>query len=213
MIKYVEKFMEKTMIIGVDCDGVLTDMSAYIYEYGEKYFKRKPSNLDGYSASEIFNCSNKDEFKFGFRYFFKYCKKCPPRNRAVEIISNLNNDGHKLYEITARKFVTMHNLLGWYCRFLYEQWLKKHGFVFNGIHYCSENNSPEDKLEGCRKFDVDLMIDDKPDVALYLANNGIKILLFDTRYNQNINHENIIRVYDWDEIYIKINEIKRKCVK
>lgn len=197
------------MIIGVDCDGVLTDMSAYIYEYGEKYFKRKPSNLNGYSAAEIFDCSDKEELKFGLCHFFTYCKKCPPRSRAVETISKLNNDGHELYEITARKFVTIHNPLGWYSRFLYEKWLKKHCFIFKDIFYCSESNAPVDKLNGCLKYSVDLMIDDKPDVALYLANNGIIVLLFDTRYNQNINHENIIRVYDWNDIYVKIAEIEK----
>lgn len=195
------------MIIGVDCDGVLTDMSAYIYEYGEKYFKRKPCNLDGYSTAEIFDCSDKDEFRFGLRYFFTYCKKWSPRSGAVEIISKLNNDGHELYEITARKFVTMHNPLGWYSRFLYEQWLKKHCFSFKDIFYCSESNAPDDKLNGCRKHSVDLMIEDKPDVALHLADNGIKVLLFDTRYNQNVNHDNIVRVCDWNGVYEKIAEM------
>lgn len=198
------------MIIGVDCDGVLTDMSAYIYEYGEKYFKRKPKNPDGYSTAEIFDCSDKDELKFGLRYFATYCKKWPPRNGATEIMSKLGNDGHKLYAITARKFVTLHNLLGWYSRFMCEQWLKKHCFSFKDIFYCSESNAPGDKLIGCRKYSVDLMIDDKPDVVLHLADNGIKVLLFDTRYNQNVSHDNIVRVYDWDDVYEKISTIEKE---
>ena len=90
------------MNIGIDADGVLTDMSAYICEYGEKYFNRKPSNLDGYSTAEIFGCSDKDEFRFGLRYFFTYCKKWPPRKNCSAVISKLNDDGHQLYEITAR---------------------------------------------------------------------------------------------------------------
>lgn len=197
------------MIIGVDCDGVLTDMSAYIYEYGEKFFKRKPVNPDGYSTSEIFDCTDKDEFLFGLRYFFTYCKKWPPRENASEIISKLKDDGHDLYEITARKFVITHNPLGWYSRYLYEHWLKKHGFDFKDIFYCSESNAPEDKLKGCLKYSAELMIEDKPDVALHLADNGIKILLFDARYNQNVNHDNIIRVYDWNDVYEKIVKIER----
>lgn len=195
------------MIIGVDCDGVLTDMSEYIYEYGEKWFKRKPSNPDGYSTAEIFGCTDKEEFRFGLRYFFTYCKKWPPRTDAVRINNMLIDDRHQLYEITARKFVMMKNPLGWYSKHVFEKWLKKHGFVFNGIHYCSESHSPEDKLEGCRKFAVDLMIDDKPEVALHLADNGIKVLLFDTSYNQNVKHANIVRVYDWNDVYEKIQKL------
>ncbi len=55
-----------------------------------------------------------------------------------------------------------------------------------------------------------VLIDDKPEVVLHLADNGIKVFLFDTRYNQNVNHENIIRVYDWNDVYGKIAEIERK---
>lgn len=196
------------MKIGIDCDGVLTDMSAYIYEYGEKWFKRKPTNPAGYSTAEVFGCTEKEEFRFGLKYFFVYCKKWPPRTGAVKVNGMLIDDGHKLYEITARKFVMMKNPLGWYSRHLFEKWVKKHGFVFHGIHYCSESQSPEDKLEGCRRFAVDLMIDDKPDVSLYLAENGVKVLMFDTSYNQEVSHTNIVRVFDWMEIYEKIQEMK-----
>ena len=193
------------MNIGIDADGVLTDMSAYICEYGEKYFNRKPSNLDGYSTAEIFGCSDKDEFRFGLRYFFTYCKKWPPRKNCSAVISKLNDDGHQLYEITARKFVTMKNLLGWYSRKLFEDWLKHYKMSFKEIYYCSESNSPRDKLIGCKKYKIDYMIDDKPEVALHLANNGIKVLLFDTRYNVGVEHNNIIRVADWEDIYNKLS--------
>ena len=59
------------MNIGIDADGVLTDMSAFYFEYGERFFKRKPSDTAGYSISEIFGCSEKQEFKFGLKYFIK----------------------------------------------------------------------------------------------------------------------------------------------
>ena len=38
------------------------------------------------------------------------------------------------------------------------------------------------------------MIDDRPEVALYLAEHHIKVLLFDAPYNQNLEHENVRRV-------------------
>lgn len=195
------------MKIGVDCDGVLTDMSKYIFEYGEIWFKRKPDNPDGYSTAEIFGCTEKEELRFGLRYFFTYCKKWPPRTDAVRINNILIDNGHQLYEITARKFVTAKNPLGWYSKHLIKKWLKKYGFIFNEIYYCSESHSPTDKLDACRKLQVDVMIDDKPEVALHLAENGIKVLLFDTRYNQKIEHDNIVRVYNWIDIYEKIKEL------
>lgn len=203
------------MKIGVDCDGVLTDMSAYIQDCGEKFFKRKPTNYAGYSVKDVFECSEKENILFGLRYFSIYCKKWPPRAGAVETLNRLCGEGHKLYEITARMFITQRNPLGWYSRHMFQNWVKEYGFQFEDIYFCAEERAPEDKLSGCRKYDVDLMIDDKPEVALHLANHGIKVLLFDTLYNQNIEHENMIRVRSWEDIekVVRGEEASSVCVK
>lgn len=188
------------MRIGVDCDGVLTDMSAYIWQFGEKYFKRKPSNLAGYSTREIFGCSEKEDIRFGLKYFFTYCRTWPPRPGAAEAVNGLRSQGHQLYEITARMFVTRKNPLGWYSRRLLLNWIGRHGFQFDDIYLCAEEHTLRDKLAGCRKYGVELMIDDKPDVALHLASHGVKVLLFDTAYNREVRRDDIIRVHDWEEI-------------
>lgn len=54
---------------------------------------------------------------------------------------------------------------------------------------------------------IDLMIEDSPTTINELV-KVVKVLYYDTRYNRNIEHENIIRVYSWYDIYMKINEIK-----
>lgn len=188
------------MRIGVDCDGVLTDLTAYIRDRGEKYFDRKMVNTGAYNVAGIFQCSKKEELRFWLKYFVPYCKEWPPRNAAAEVLNGLHNDGHELYEITARMFVTEKNPLGWYSRRIFRNWIRQHGFHFDGIHFCAEERASEDKFAGCRKYAVDLMIDDKPDVALYLAENGIRVLLFDTLYNQDVEHKHITRVYSWENI-------------
>lgn len=200
------------MRIGIDADGVLTDMTAFNIEYGERYFKRPPKDPTGYSAETIFGCTTKEEFRFGLRYFLTYCKKWPPRVNCSSIIAKLNADGHELYEITARKFVTSKHPLGWYVRRIFKKWLKKHGLNFKGIFYCSESNSPSDKLDGCRRFEVDVMIDDKPEVVYFLAKQGIRVLLFDAPYNQEVSGGNIIRVMNWEDVYKEIEKIKEKSL-
>ncbi len=196
------------MIIGVDADGVLTDMTAFNLEYGERYFKRKPKKPDGYNVCEMFEVSEKDEFKFGLRYFITYCTKWPPRMNAVKAIKKLEHDGHELYEITARKFATDNNLLGWYSRKMFRGWIKKHKFCFKDIYFCAEKTAPDEKLKECHRLSVDVMIDDKPDVALKIAESGIKVLMFDAPYNHGIQHKNIVRVFSWKQIYKEINNLK-----
>lgn len=189
------------MIIGVDADGVLTDMQEFNYTYGKLYFKKEIVNPNGYSVKEIFNKGPLGELMYGLKYLPKYCKEWSPRENAVEIIAKLNRDGHELHEITARKFVTFKNFIGKWSRETFEQWLKENGLEFNSIQYCSESNTPKDKLLACKKLNVDVMIDDKRDVALHLAENGIPVILFDAPYNQGLEHKNIRRVKSWAEIY------------
>lgn len=198
------------MIIGIDCDGVLTDMSTYILNFGEKWFKRKPENPNAFNPSEIFNCSKLQELIFSIRFFVTYCKKCPPRKYAAAAIKKLMNDGHEVYQITARKFASRKNFLGRYSRNLYKRWIREYGFEFSGFFFCSDSRGPSDKMKGIKSVSADVMIDDRPEIALYLAKRNVKVLLFDTRYNKGVRHKNIIRVYDWIDAYNKLTVLSKK---
>lgn len=197
-------------VVGIDADGVLVNMSEFNIREGKKYFKKEPVNLNAYHTRDIFGVSKKEEFIYGLKGALnKYCKKEPPMPNCKEVIKKLNEEGIVLHEITARKFTTFDNIIGKYYRKLFEKWLHKHELKFKTIEYCSETDSPRDKLLGCRKLNVDVMIEDKPDVAEYLANNDVKILLMDAPYNKDLMHPNITRVYNWEEIYDNIIKLKK----
>mgnify|MGYP004594739899 CR=1 FL=1 len=51
---------------------------------------------------------------------------------------------------------------------------------------------------------IDIMIEDSSTKINELV-KIVKVLYYDTRYNRNIENENIIRVYSWYDIYMKIN--------
>lgn len=193
------------MIIAVDADGVLTDMSSYCLKMGEKYLRRTASNPQAYSWEEMFETSFREIVCYGIRIFIKYCKECAPRENAQSVIARLNQEGHVLYEVTARKFVTMRNPLGAYSRSMLLKWYEKHGFRFKQILFCSEQNTAVEKTESCLSIQAEIMIEDRPEVAKYLAENGITVLLFDAPYNQEVSGERIVRVRSWDEVYEWIN--------
>lgn len=203
-----------SLVVGVDADGVLVNMSAYNIREGKKYFKKEPVNPNAYHTRDIFGVSKKEEFIYGLRGGLNnYCKYESPMPYSVEVINDLSKQGMEFHEITARKFATFTNIIGKYYRHLFEEWLKNNKFNFKSIQYCSEEESPRDKLMGCSKLNVDVMIEDKPDVALYLASNGIKIILMDAPYNQDLKHENITRVYNWLEIKKKLEEMNKEKIE
>ena len=73
----------------------------------------------------------------------------------------------------------------------------------------SEVDTPPQKLSYCKRISADVMIEDNVKTALYLAENGIRVLLFDAPYNQGILHQNIVRVFSWEEIFELIKEFKK----
>lgn len=194
------------MKIGIDTDGVLTDMSTFLRLIGKQYLKREPVKKEAYNIEEMFATSKSEKLHYGISLFINYCKNCPPREKAQKVIEQLNKDGHELFEITARKFVTMKNPLGWYSKKLLLKWYEKHGFHFSKVIFCSEKNTGEAKTKACIEHGAKIMVEDRPEVAEYLVKNGITVLLFDAPYNKNLKHERIIRVHNWDEVYEKINE-------
>ncbi len=199
------------MVIGIDADGVLTDMSGFNYKYGEIFWGHKPVNPAAYTTGEIFGVSHRQEILFGLKYFNEYCCKLQPREQACEINQRLNIDGHILYVITARKYSTMKNPLGRLSRSLFKGWINKNNLHFEDILFCSEINTPEEKLDFCKQISAQIMIDDNPDVALFLAERGVTVLLFDAPYNKDVKHKNITRVSDWNEIYRYISVLWSKC--
>lgn len=197
----------KKLIIGIDADGVLTDMYNFNKINGMKIFKRPIKNENGYDINEMFECNKKEFIKYGLKSFIKYCTKCEYREDAAIVINKFKNSNFDVHNITARMFATDRNILGSLSRHMLEDCNRKNGIVFDSIQYCSEKFSERDKLLACHKLNVDIMIEDKPEVALKLANNGIRVLLFDCPYNQDIFHDNITRVYTWKQIDMEVNKI------
>lgn len=195
------------MIIGVDADGVLTDMQEFNFRCGKKFFRKEILNPAGYTVKEIFGVGKFAELIYGLQYFPQYCKEYPPREDAVAVLNKLQKEGHSLHEITARKFVTYKNFIGKASKKWFVEWCVHNGFEFASITFCSEKHGPKDKYDACKRLGVELMIDDRPEIVIYLAERGVKVLMMDAPYNQQVKHENIIRVYDWKDVYTRIKGV------
>ena len=198
------------MIIGVDADGVLTDMQEFNFKCGKKFFKKEIVDPAGYTVKEIFHVGRIAELVYGLQYFPKYCKEYPPREDASSVLNKLKAEGHSLHEITARKFVTYNNLVGKTSRKWFEEWCARNDFEFSSITFCSEKYGPEDKYNACKRLKVDLMVDDRPEIVLYLAERGVRVLMMDAPYNQDVQHENIVRCFGWNDVYERIKTKDKK---
>lgn len=196
------------MRIGIDIDGVLTDIEQFQLDYGSKfaakYGKEEIINPNGYEINDIYNISDAEYDEFWDIYFLDYVINEPPRKFADEITNKLHAEGNEIYIITARYFTendqkraegTIEDAIS--------KWLNKNNIYFDKIIF-----SPEDKVEICTKNKIDLMIEDAPYNVNSLSKH-IPVICFNAGYNKDCKGKNIYRCYSWYDIYTKIKHINK----
>lgn len=198
------------MRIGIDIDGVLTDVERWQLDYGSKFYyeryQKEIVDFEGYDTNQIFNVDDKLDEEFWREYFKEYSLNVEARKFANEVIDKLKQDGHQIYIITARGSFLSHSADVMSIeenQQIVLNWLKN-----NHINYDKIIFSPEDKLDICKENNIDLMIEDKVD-NINKISKIIPVICFHAGYNKVCKNSNIIRCYSWYDIYSKINKLAK----
>lgn len=197
------------MRIGIDIDGVLTDIEQWQLDYGSKFYFEKYGkeiqNNEGYETTEIFKVDSKLDDEFWTEYFKDYSINVDVRKLASEVIKKLKQDGNEIYIITARGSFLSHSanvMLFEENKNIVLEWLRKNEIEYDKIIF-----SPEDKLSICLENNINVMIEDKVD-NINKISTRIPVICFHAGYNKNCKGNNIFRCYSWYDIYSKISSIK-----
>jgi Uncharacterized conserved protein len=189
------------MRIGIDIDGVLTNESDFIRDFGSKfcYENNISCNLNPsiYDSKETFGISENDYLKFWGEYLEYYSSLDNMRPFASEVIKKLKNEGHEIYIITARNFTNKQTEFGEKMRNMVKSWLKENKIEYDDIYFS------EDKKHICESLKIDVMVEDKPEKIIKVSEVS-KVFCYNDYCNLDINIDNVIRVYSWYDIYDKI---------
>ena len=183
------------MRIGIDIDGVLTDIEQWQLDYGSKFFNKQVINNEGYEISEIFHVCDDLDSDFWREYLYEYVTKEPSRKFSGEVIKKLRENGNEIYIITARYLTDKDNEDGNTMRKIVINWLKNQNIIYDKIIF-----SPEDKLDTCLKNNVDVMIEDKVD-NIEKISTKLPVICFHAGYNKKCIGKNIYRAYTWYVVY------------
>lgn len=189
------------MKIGIDIDGVLTDIESWQLEQGSKYFYSKGATLkEPFSKhiSTMFGVSKDEDAKFWADNVFEYAKTEPARKYASEITNKLKQDGHKIYIITARSYTSEDSLNGEKMRSIVKKWLKDNNIYFDYILF-----TPHDKVPTIVDNQIELMIEDTPRNITDIS-QIIPVICFHAEYNKMCKGKNIYTAYSWYDVYDKI---------
>lgn len=194
------------MRIGIDIDGVITNVEEFEIDYASKYFYEEgnlntiKSKLD--FSREDFNIDEKSSNDFWSRAIYDYVK-IKPRNFACEVINKLKEDGNTICIITNRTSdLSYYDITLDKMKEIVIQWLDE-----NLIYYDELIFSNGDKVKFVVDNKIDVMIDDSPR-NIRAISNVIPVICYNASYNKLCEGNNIMRCYSWYDIYNTIKEIE-----
>lgn len=192
------------MRIGIDIDGVLTDIVKFMVDYGTKYCVENNLTyrvrLNQYDFDKFMGISRTHDEKFWNQYLKYYAVNYKPRDLAVEVINKLKEEGNEIYIVTARNEWGLVGKDYGKMKEIVDAWMKENNIYYDKIIYTEGS-----KLPYCIGNYIDVMIEDSPKNVREIAKK-IPVLCFDCSYNQNVRGKNIRRVYSWYDVYNKLKK-------
>ena len=184
----------KNLNICIDIDGTISD-PYYWLSYANKYFNSNisESQVTSYDIAKVLNINRSEYLEFYEKFKTKIHSNQELRNDVKVTLDKLY-ESNNIYFVTARdKSLEL----------LTRVYLKKHELQFNEVFVLGTS----DKVPTAMDLNCDIFIEDSYDNAVQLSNSGFKVILIDTNYNKLPLNDNIIRAYNWNEIFEIINEI------
>jgi len=192
------------MKIGIDIDGVIADFVGGFLDFSNKKFGYNHS-MEDWKTYDLWDFLpfSKEEGKRLMEEFYEegWIDDLNLIEGSKEAIINLLAE-NEIKLITARP-------LRW--KKGTEVFINKHfsEFSIEVLHARAPDDSWINKSTICNEKEIEIMIEDNGKYALDCAENGIRVILLNTPYNQEEIHENIIRADNWDNILEKIKEIEK----
>lgn len=191
------------MNIGIDIDGVMTDVLSYIKEKGKIFLNKSIVNENGFDVADIFDVPKEVEDAFWDEYFYDYVKNVEARKGVSEVTQKLKSDGDKIFVITSRYYKESY---GFKNKDEYYQFTRDF-LAKNGIYYDELLYAKQPKVKEANEKEIDIFIDDSPTNIMALS-KVTRVFIMDEPYNRTSYAKGAVRVHDWQEIYSEIQKIK-----
>ena len=159
------------MRIGIDIDDTMCRTTEIVHDCLGKYAEEHHLNdLDIMNDEEL-------KREFFEDYIEEIYENAVVKRSCADVIRRLRNKGNEIYLISARSNTfltnTEYNVLE-----ITENWLKKNGIVVDKIILEAYGDV---KADICKKYQIDIMIDDNPLNYQKILEKGCRCILFDDR--------------------------------
>lgn len=195
------------MKIGIDIDNVISSFdNALLKEYLKHDKELRNTGIINENAEHIrkgmFDWSEDESNSFYKNNIQRIVENLKPINDAKKYIDKLKSDGNEIYIISGRdngEYIDPKQMT--------ENWLNKNQIYYDKLILTNAYNKHEKTIQ-CINYNIDIMIEDSTSICKDLKENGIRVLLMNTRFNQK--NSEFERVRGWNEIYSKISKLYPK---
>ncbi|AAK81310.1 hypothetical protein BJV85_000524 [Clostridium acetobutylicum] len=183
--------------ICIDIDGTITD-AYYWIDLCNSYFKTSITEKDAtqYYIHKILNVPLEEYNEFYEKYKYKLHSEQKLRKDVKSVITKLSQNNNIFFVTARERDLTI----------LTYSYLRKKEIPYDSLFILGTHH----KVPTARQLNCDLFIEDNYDNALELSKAGFKVLLIDTYYNRKPLNQNIIRFYNWDEVYGIVDRLFEK---
>jgi len=185
--------------IGIDVDGVIIDYMTTVRAYAEMYdfcdlHKNGVRDRSELKVKQRYDWTPEELKYFADKYFISLTKATPFNPLAIEVIKKLKAEGYELIIISNRGIIHEEAITS-----------VQEMFDENDLKFDKYFWKTDDKLKILLENNIDIIIDDSPEVCKQAKENGIKALYF--REKNSIKLEESSSLFDidnWGEIYRRI---------
>ncbi len=191
--------------IGIDIDNVLSNFDEVLFERFKNHDKllRNTGVVDSskYITKGMFDWSKEEINNFYPNTIRELSQSLDTIKGSVEFVNKLKEDGHKIYIITGRdngEYADPYTVT--------VEWLSNKGFNYDKLILTNSNNY--DKHIQCKKYNINIMIDDSVTMCKNCIANNINAVVMAADHNKDDN--TLFKLHNWNEIYEYINSNKEK---
>lgn len=174
------------MKIGIDIDGVILDFERTMQTYAELYdlliLKKSGKINNNFSYLDKYDWTIDEKNRFINNYLvYATINSTPLIPLVKEMLEFFEIEGYSYEFITARGSLIKETQSAIIVVF------KKYGIDLDNIHF-----QIKDKVAACKKYGIDIMIDDNPDICLHLQQNKINTLYFRDKNSIILNEDSYL---------------------
>ncbi len=175
------------MRIGIDMDDTICRTTEKVHEYLELF-----SNEINLNPLDIMNDEDLRE-QFLNKYSEEIYKNVEIKRNVEAVLKRIKNKGNEIYIITSRNIKDSDKIT--------REWLEKEGIEVDDVII---NATGQERSNICKKYNIDLMIDNDPLNYKMLITDGINALLFDDREKYELKEKYVTNWLDIEK-YIERN--------